>query len=116
MDKQKLTEEMNSYSISELEAICETQGECYTDEEMRLIVQILEQKQQERKTDLRKFDARETICCIAGLLLPLVGLVIGICMLLSNDPASKKTGKRTLIAVFISVMLLLFLNMGGFVI
>ena len=114
MDKQKLTEEMNSYNIPELEAICETQGECYSGEEMRMIVHILEQKRQERKNGVWKFNIRETVCCIIGLLFITAGLAIGIYMILSTKPDKRKTGKRTLLAVFISLMIRLFMSIGGF--
>ena len=114
MDREKLTAEMSGYSISELEMICETQGEYYTDEEMDLITVILEQKRQEEKTAESKGLLRETIYCVIALLFNVVGLILGIYLLLSHDPNKKKMGKHVMIAAFISVLLGVFLLMGGF--
>ncbi len=112
MGNKQLTEEMNSYSITELEAICATQGDMYTDEEMRMIVQILERKRQEQHVSNQK-DLRATLYCIVGLLLPVVGLIIAICQLASGDMVKRSIGKKVLIAVGISFLLGLFLLAGG---
>ena len=58
-----------------------------------------------------------TIFCIAALLLPVAGLVAGVIMIIAGikgDPKWKSAGKKTLVAVIISVMLRSFLYSGGF--
>ncbi len=51
MDK-RFMEEINNYSISDLELIMETQQGLYDNEEMNYICNALEIKKQEQKTDL----------------------------------------------------------------
>ena len=114
---EKFVSEMEQYSVPDLELICNTQKELYSDEEMAAIQDILRKKKVVSKKTGDKFYIVATIFCIAALLLPVAGLVAGVIMIIAGikgDPKWKSTGKKTLVAVIISVMLRSFLYSGGF--
>ncbi len=114
---EKFVSEMEQYSVPDLELICNTQKELYSDEEMAAIQDILRKKKVVSKKTGDKFYIVATIFCIAALLLPVAGLVAGVIMIIAGikgDPKWKSAGKKTLVAVIISVMLRSFLYSGGF--
>ena len=114
---EKFVSEMEQYSVPDLELICNTQKELYSDEEMAAIQDILRKKKVVSKKTGDKFYIVATIFCITALLLPVAGLVAGVIMIIAGikgDPKWKSAGKKTLVAVIISVMLRSFLYSGGF--
>lgn len=105
MDREAFIYEMNNYCISDLELICADQKELYTAEEMQLIEEILESKKQENKKSVSEVAFGEALFCLVSLLAPIDGLIVGIIMLVAGSPRWKKAGKRTLLAVFISMLI-----------
>ena len=114
MDSETLVTEMEHYSISDLELICRTQEELYSKEEMELIREILERKKSAAKQTPDEFGFAVTLFCIVAVLTPVSGLVVGIVMLIKGSPRWKNAGKKTLLAVLISVIIRIFLYSGGF--
>lgn len=105
IDRNKLIDEISGCNIFELELICKDQKELYTDEEMQLIEEILEQKRQENKKPLSDIAFAEVLFCLVSILAPIEGLIVGVIMLFKKSPRWKKAGMRTLLAVFISVLI-----------
>lgn len=114
MDREKFIDEISVYSISDLELIYTTQKELYSAEEMQIIGEILEQRKSEYKKAVYSERFAELLFCIVGLLSPFSGFVVGVIMLFSRSPIWKATGKKTLCAVFIAVLIWLFILNGGF--
>lgn len=105
---------MSRYDISDLELIYKTQKDLYSIEEMQIISEILEQKKTERKKFASEAEFGEMLFYIIGLLTPLSALIVSIIMLVAGSPRWKSTGKKTLFAVFIAVLIRIFLYSGGF--
>ncbi len=105
IDKDKLIDEVSGCNIFELELICKDQKELYTDEEMQLIEEFLEQKRQESKKPFSIIAFAEALFCIVSILVPIGGLIVGFIMLLKKSPQWKKAGKHILLAAFISALI-----------
>lgn len=115
-DLDKFVSEIEQYSISDLELIYQTQKELYSKEEIEIIKDILEKKKTSLKQITDDFNFTVTLFCIVGLLSPISGLVTGIIMIIKDSPKWKNIGKTTLLAVFISVIIRVFLYSGGFMV
>lgn len=105
MDRESFTSEIESCSISDLELICTDQKDLYTTEELQLIEEILERKKQEIKNSVSEVAFGEAIFCLVSILAPIEGAIAGVIMLVKGSPRWKDAGKRTLFAVFISVLI-----------
>lgn len=114
MDSEALIREMGQYSISDLELICRTQEELYSKEEMEIIREILDRKRAAAKQTPDDFGFAVTLFCIVAVLTPVSGLIVSIVMLLKRPQRWKSAGKKTLLAVLISVIIRIFLCSGGF--
>lgn len=114
MDIRDFIREAEGYTVPELELICTTQKDLYTPEEMQIIVEVLACKRKQEKNVRSKAEFGETIFCIISLLIPIIGFIAGILLLAAGPPKWKRTGKRVLLAAFISVLIRVFLNAGGF--
>lgn len=114
MDREKIIDEMSIYSISDLELIYKTQKDLYSIEELQIISEVLEQKKSEYKKFLSEQKFGETLFCIVALLSPFSALIVGVIMIFSRSPIWKSTGKKTLLVVFISILIRVFIYSGGF--
>lgn len=112
MDKNALMQELETYSLEDLELIWKTQQDDYSMEELAVIHDVLEQRRKAHAAEVRK--QSYTAHCVISLLFPIAGFVLGIILLLGQQPEKKTAGKRCLIAAVISVFLWLFMLHGGF--
>ena len=115
--RDRLADEMAGCTISDLETILRTQKELYSEEEMAIIQEILQKKKTALKLTDDEMRFAVTMFCIAGLLSPAAGVVIGIIMLIKGakgHPRWMGAAKKTFLAVFISILIWLFLYSGGF--
>lgn len=114
MDREKFIDEISIYSISDLELIYKTQKDLYSIEELQIISEMLKQKKSEYKKFVSEQKFGEMLFCIVALLTPFSALIVGIIMLFARLPVWKSTGKKTLLVVFISVLIRVFIYSGGF--
>ena len=112
MDKAKFMEEYQSCSLADLELIRNTQQEDYSPEELMVLETLIEEKKTAQIEEAKK--KSYTVHCVISLLIPVVGIVIGILLLTGQSPEKKAAGKRCLVAAVISVFLFLFMLNGGF--
>ena len=113
MDNEQFISDIEKYTISDLELIVKTQAELYSKEEMEIIKDTLQKKKALEKESRSDIYIVETLFCIVGLLSPLSGLIAGIVMLIAGSDKLKRTGRRTLIATAVSVIIIIFLYSGG---
>lgn len=113
MDKESLIDEIERYSISDLELIITDQKELYSKEELQIIEDIYKKKTSIKKK-ISDIDYAKTLLCIAALFNPFGGLVIGVIVLITGSADWKGVGKQTLLATVISVLIRIFLHAGGF--
>ncbi len=113
MDHLSLRDELRGYTLSELTLIAATQRDVYSPEEMALIEAEIEQRKEAEDAARDESVRKDTLPCLLSLLLPPVGLFIGAMFLFSDDPQNKKTGKRCLLATFISLLLFSYFISGG---
>lgn len=114
MNREKFIDEISIYNISDLELIYNTQKDLYSTEELQIISEMLEQKKSEYKNFVSKQKFGEMLFCIVALLTPFSAFIVGIIMLFARSPIWKSTGKKTLLVVFISVLIRAFIYSGGF--
>ena len=109
-----LIAEMEQYSIADLKLILRTQKELYSQEELDVIRNVLAKRKDALRLETAELDFGVTLFCIVGVLTPISGLLTGIIMLIKGSPRWKDAGKKTLLAVLISVIIRVFLYSGGF--
>ncbi|MDE5765410.1 MAG: hypothetical protein K2N49_07325 [Ruminococcus sp.] len=114
MDREKFIDEISICSIPDLELIYKTQKDLYSAEELDIISEVLEQKKLEYKKFVSEQRFAETLFCIVALLAPTSALIVGVIMLFSRSSVYKSIGKKTLLVVFISVLIRVFIYSGGF--
>ena len=129
MDREDFIKETESYTVSELEYIYNTQKELYSEEELEIIKDTLEKKK------LIDYDVSHkssyngtltadyfffvTLMCIIALIFPTANLFTGGAMLLTGlmkkgSPEWKSAGIKVLIAAVIGLLIRAFLTNGGF--
>ena len=129
MDREDFIKETESYTVSELEYIYNTQKELYSEEELEIIKDTLEKKK------LIDYDVSHkssyngtltadyfffvTLMCIIALVFPTANLFTGGAMLLTGlmkkgSPEWKSAGIKVLIAAVIGLLIRAFLTNGGF--
>ena len=129
MDREDFIKETESYTVSELEYIYNTQKELYSEEELEIIKDTLEKKKlidydvSHKSSYNGKLTADYfffvTLMCIIALIFPTANLFTGGAMLLTGlmkkgSPEWKSAGIKVLIAAVIGLLIRAFLTNGGF--
>ena len=145
MQNETFEAELSRYSQEELRLIYDTQKELYSEDELAMIAKRLEPQPEKKKAN-RGYVFCCILCCIVpvlGMILWLMmrknsdpmrrrrggdylvcscfitlglDLLIILILLCSNNPENKSLGKHCLLTSFISVLLFLFMQAGGFTI
>ena len=113
-ESDKFVSEIEQYSISDLVLILHTENELYSKDELEIIQDLLEKKKTSLKLSTADFDFAVILFCIVGLLSLPSALITGVIMMIKGSPKWKVVGKKTLLAAFISLIIRIFLSMGGF--
>lgn len=109
-------DELCDMDLADLELIYRDQRELYSDEEAALIEDIYHRRKDAEAEEYNNRQFALTMFCLMALLSPFAGVLGGIIMLVHcrNNEKWKNAGWRTLLAAFISLLILVFLNAGGF--
>ena len=113
MTREEFRADLAQYSMQELRLIAATQTDVYSPQEMEIIREELDARKDAEREQHKKRDANDTLPCILSLLLPVIGFLIATIFMHSDDPVNRQTGKRCMIAAFVSLMLFSFIMSSG---
>ena len=113
MIREEFREDLAQYNLQELQLIAATQADVYAPEEMRLILDEIDARKEAERERRKKRDTNDTLPCVLSLLLPLIGVVIGLIFMHTGDSANRETGKRCIVASFVSLILFSYIISGG---